>query len=138
MRLRLNMSVADTDLPVFRLDLGELLPSPPALRIFVYAQNAKGKSEKLILEDVTLNDAEKRTDGNSNMSMVPLAALLTGSLLTLGLAVLVIVVIAVRRRRGQCDNGQHCPHHMSIDQSTKHQPKSRHGSMLEINTGDNR
>ncbi|CAH0552052.1 unnamed protein product [Brassicogethes aeneus] len=138
LKLRINLTVDDTDAPVFRLDLGELLPSPPSLRIFVYAQNAKGKSEKLVLEDVMLNDAEKRTDGSSNMSIVPLAGLLTGSLLTLGLAVLVIVVIAVRKRRGQCDNRQHCTHHMSLDQATKHQPKSRHGSMLEINTGDNR
>lgn len=67
---------------------------------------------------------------------MPLAGLLTGSLLTLGLAVLVIVVIAIRRRR-HCDGRPHCSHHLGIDAS-KHQPKSRQGSMLEINTGDNR
>lgn len=53
--------VGDTEYPTFHLDLGELLPSPPSLRIIVYAVNAKGKSEKLVLDDITLNDAEKRT-----------------------------------------------------------------------------
>lgn len=66
MRLRLNISSVNTDTPVFRIELSELLPSnddslPPTLRIVVYAQNDKGPSEKSILEDITLNDAEKRT-----------------------------------------------------------------------------
>ncbi|KAJ8925413.1 hypothetical protein NQ315_009245, partial [Exocentrus adspersus] len=135
-RLRLNFSVPETDSPVFRLDLGELLPAPTSLRILVYAQNAKGRSEKLVLEDIMLNDAEKRTDGSNNMNLVPLAGLLTGSLLTLGMAVLVIVVVAVRRKR-ECDGRLHCPHHLNIDAS-KQNSKTRQGSMLEINTGDNR
>ncbi|XP_076268336.1 protein turtle homolog A-like isoform X1 [Rhynchophorus ferrugineus] len=136
MRLRINQTIGETENPLFHLDLGELLPSPPSLRIVVYAVNAKGKSDKLVLDDIMLNDAEKRTDGNSNISIVPLAGLLTGSLLTLGIAVLVIVVIAVRRKR-HCDGANHCPHHITLDVS-KTNSKSRQGSMLEINTGDNR
>ncbi|XP_050293080.1 hemicentin-1 isoform X2 [Anthonomus grandis grandis] len=136
MRLRINQTVRDTEYPTFHLDLGDLLPSPPSLKVIVYAVNAKGKSEKLVLDDITLNDAEKRTDGSTNMSLVPLAGLLTGSLLTLGIAVLVIVVVAVRRKR-HCNGLNHCPHHIALDAS-KPQTKSRQGSMLEINTGDNR
>ncbi|XP_066149395.1 protein turtle homolog A-like [Euwallacea fornicatus] len=136
MRLRINHTVTETDYPTFHLDLGDLLPSPPSLRIIVYAVNAKGKSEKLVLDDITLNDAEKRTDGSNSMSLVPLAGLLTGSLLTFGIAVLVIVVIAVRRKR-HCNGANHCPHHIALDAS-KPASKSRQGSMLEINTGDNR
>ncbi|KAG5873698.1 hypothetical protein JTB14_000873 [Gonioctena quinquepunctata] len=136
MRLRLNFTLAETEWPLFRLDLVELLPSPPSLRIVVYAENAKGKSEKVVLDDILLNDAEKRTDGSNSVSLVPLAGLLTGSLLTLGMAVLVIVVVAVRRKR-ECDGRMHCPHHLDIDAS-KQTSKSRQGSMLEINTGDNR
>jgi hypothetical protein len=73
MRLRLNLSNPDTDMPVFRLDLGDMLPPtgdgfPPSLRIVVYAQNDKGRSDKLVLEDIMLNDAEKRT-GNNNYSL---------------------------------------------------------------------
>ena len=49
MRLRLNLSSTETDSPVFRLDLGEMLPPtwegfPPSLRILLYAQTAKGRS----------------------------------------------------------------------------------------------
>lgn len=58
-------TVSDTENPTFHLDLGDLLPSPPSLRIFVYARNAKGKSEKLVLDDITLNDAEKRTGASA-------------------------------------------------------------------------
>ncbi|KAL1501112.1 hypothetical protein ABEB36_006499 [Hypothenemus hampei] len=139
MRLRINQTVSNTEFPTFHLDLGDLLPSPPSLKIIVYSVNGKGKSEMLVLDDIKLNDAEKRTDGISNISIVPLAALLTGSLLTLGIAVLVIVVIAVRKKR-HCDSANHCSHHIALD-ATKTNPKSqRHNSssMLEINTGDNR
>lgn len=75
MRLRMNQSVFDTETPLFRLDLGELLPSPPSLRISIYAENAKGKSEAFKLDDIMLNDAEKRT-GTSRFSIVILYLIL--------------------------------------------------------------
>ncbi|CAH1161326.1 unnamed protein product [Phyllotreta striolata] len=136
MRLKYNESMADVEVPVFRVELNALLPSESSIRIVVYSENAKGKSERIVLDDILLNDAEKRTDGNNNVSLVPLAAILTGSLLTLGLAVLLIVVIAVRRKR-TCNGEAHCPHHINIDAS-KQKVKSRQGSLLEINTGDSR
>lgn len=52
-------------------------------------------------------------DGSNSVSFVPLAGLLTGVLLTLGMAVLVVVVIAVRRKR-ECDGRLHCPHHLNL------------------------
>lgn len=69
MRLRLNQSIVDTDIPIFRLELGELLPSPASIRIILYAENAKGKSEKVVMDDILLNDAEKRT-GNINSYLI--------------------------------------------------------------------
>lgn len=39
------------------------------------------------------------TDGGFGLSILPLAALLTGTFLTIGIAVLLIVVSAIRKRR---------------------------------------
>lgn len=78
------------------------------------------------------------------MSIVPLAALLTGALLTLGIAVLLVVVLAIRRRREGAhfnENLGHCTHQLELDQvkQQKMSPQpSRPNSMLEINTGDHR
>lgn len=59
-------------------------------------------------------------DGGLGLSILPLAALLTGTLLTIGIAVLLIVVLAIRKRRDPvsrniCDDkdkhlGKHFPH----------------------------
>ncbi|CAH1164164.1 unnamed protein product, partial [Phaedon cochleariae] len=136
-RLRMNLSTAETEWPAWRLDLGELQPAPSSLRVVVYAENGKGASERVVLDDVLLHDAEKRTDGSNNVGLVPLAGLLTGSLLTLGMAVLVIVVVAVRRKR-ECDGRLHCPHHLDIDASKQNSKPRHHASTLEINTGDTR
>lgn len=38
-------------------------------------------------------------DGSGALSILPLAALLTGALLTIGIAVLLVVVLAIRKRR---------------------------------------
>lgn len=83
------------------------------------------------------------SDGSNGISIVPLAALLTGALLTLGIAVLLIVVLAIRRRREAHfnENLGHCTHQLELDQvkQQKMSPQpSRPNSMLEINTGEHR
>ncbi|XP_034660145.1 uncharacterized protein LOC117896173 [Drosophila subobscura] len=105
-KLRLNMSSTYVDMPVFRIDLTDLLPmdyfpdAHPALHLVVYSVNQKGRSEPIVLENVPINEADKRSDGRMGLSILPLAALLAGTLFTVGIAVLSVVVIAVRRRRG--------------------------------------
>ncbi|PSN34300.1 hypothetical protein C0J52_25670 [Blattella germanica] len=139
MRLRLNMT---SETPLFRLDLADLLPAhTPTLHIVLYASNLKGLIVVVTTEPVS-------GDGGVGLSVVPLAALLTGAVLTLGIAVLLVAVLAVRRRRD--------PHHMHHHHSGPHQmeleavkqqkvppsgglqPASRHNSLLEINTGEHR
>lgn len=39
------------------------------------------------------------SDGGIGLSILPIAALLTGSLLTIGIGVLLVVVLAIRKRR---------------------------------------
>ncbi|XP_023036338.2 uncharacterized protein LOC6650477 [Drosophila willistoni] len=106
-KLRLNMTSTYVDMPVFRIDLTDLIPmdyypdAHPALHLVVYSVNQKGRSEPIVLENVPINEADKRSDGRMGLSILPLAALLAGTLFTVGIAVLSVVVIAVRRRRGQ-------------------------------------
>lgn len=64
--------MSDTENPTFHLDLSDLLPSPPSLRIVVYAINGKGKSDRLVLDDITLNDAEKHTGKFQNIPVKPI------------------------------------------------------------------
>ncbi|XP_030369945.1 uncharacterized protein LOC115620710 [Scaptodrosophila lebanonensis] len=109
-KLRLNASSTYADVPVFRIDLTDLTPmdyypdAHPALHLVVYSVNQKGRSEPIVLENVPINEADKRSDGRMGLSILPLAALLTGTLFTVGIAVLFVVVIAVRRRR--CQGGR--------------------------------
>ncbi|CAD7090616.1 unnamed protein product, partial [Hermetia illucens] len=118
-KLRLNMTSTYPDIPLFRIDLTELTPSdsymdsPPTLHLIAYSVNQKGRSEPIILEDIAINEAEKRTDGAIGLSILPLAALLTGTLLTIGIGVLLVVVIAIRKRREQSSSS-------SCDDKDKH------------------
>ncbi|XP_065086575.1 uncharacterized protein side-III isoform X2 [Ochlerotatus camptorhynchus] len=119
-KLRLNITSALNDVPLFRIDLSELIPSEsytPTLHLIAYSVNQKGRSEPTILEDIAINEAEKRTDGSDGFSILPLAALLTGALFTIGIAVLLVVVLAIRRKRdghgtGLCDGKEK---HMGMD-----------------------
>uniref|UniRef100_A0A182M7W6 Ig-like domain-containing protein n=1 Tax=Anopheles culicifacies TaxID=139723 RepID=A0A182M7W6_9DIPT len=63
-KLRLNITSALNDVPLFRIDLTELSPSEaytPTLHLIAYSVNQKGRSEPTILEDIAINEAEKRT-----------------------------------------------------------------------------
>ncbi|XP_041763303.1 uncharacterized protein LOC121588918 [Anopheles merus] len=110
-KLRLNITSALNDVPLFRIDLTELSPSEaytPTLHLIAYSVNQKGRSEPTILEDIAINEAEKRTEGTEGLGILPFAALLTGALFTIGIAVLLVVVLAIRRKRdghggGLCD-----------------------------------
>ena len=91
-------------------------------------------------------------DGGVGLSVVPLAALLTGAVLTLGIAVLLVAVLAVRRRRDPHHHHHHHFHHQGVPhqmelEAVKQQKvpptggmesASRHNSLLEINHGEHR
>lgn len=80
------------------------------------------------------------------MSIVPLAALLTGAVFTLGIAVLLVAVLAVRRRRDPHHHLHGAPHQMELEAVKQQkvpptgglQPASRQNSLLEINHGEHR
>ncbi|XP_037943810.1 putative uncharacterized protein DDB_G0286901 [Teleopsis dalmanni] len=66
-KLRLNTTSTYSDVPIFRIDLSDLTsmdyyPDPnPALHLVVYSVNQKGRSEPIVLENIPINEAEKRT-----------------------------------------------------------------------------
>ncbi|EEB09919.1 sidestep protein, putative [Pediculus humanus corporis] len=132
MRLRLNLS---SDVPTFRIDLSDLLPTSaytPMLHVVLYAQNQKGRSEAFVLEDIALKDAEKRTESvlgsTSGLTAVPLTALLCGLAIVISLAILFIIVLTARKRR-QSNSG--------YPRSTSDVSKQKN-SLLEINDSDRR
>ncbi|XP_046402548.1 nephrin-like [Ischnura elegans] len=97
---RLRANATRRDAPLFRL--ADLAPGA-SLRLVLYAVNAKGRSEPTVIEDVSLWDAEKRTDsassgGAESLGVLPLLALLLGALLALS-SVGLVAALAVRRRR---------------------------------------
>ncbi|XP_052871050.1 uncharacterized protein LOC128276633, partial [Anopheles cruzii] len=62
-KLRLNITSALNDVPLFRIDLTELSPGDsytPTMHLIAYSVNQKGRSEPTILEDIAINEAEKR------------------------------------------------------------------------------
>ncbi|XP_055585006.1 uncharacterized protein LOC129737868 [Uranotaenia lowii] len=68
-KLRLNITSALNDVPLFRIDLSELIPSDsytPTLHLIAYSVNQKGRSDPTILEDIAINEAEKRTGWHIN------------------------------------------------------------------------
>lgn len=132
MRLRLNLS---SDVPTFRVDLSDLLPTSaytPMLHVVLYAQNQKGRSEAFILEDIALKDAEKRTESvlgsTSGLTAVPLAALLSGIALVIGLAVLCVIIVTTRKRR----------HSTGAYPNPELEVSKQKNSLLEINDSDRR
>ncbi|XP_014475211.1 PREDICTED: hemicentin-2-like [Dinoponera quadriceps] len=80
-------------------------------RLFLYAINAKGRSEPAILEPVTLKGVAMYTTGNTNASMLnPLLLGLAATATLLVLAVAVIVVALCRKHfTGRPGSPKHAP-----------------------------
>ncbi|XP_008211195.1 hemicentin-2 isoform X1 [Nasonia vitripennis] len=128
-KLRLNVSSATSEAPVFRIPISELLPTT-LFYLVSYAANAKGRSEVSLLEDIMLGDSEKHTD--SSVSMVPLILLLVGCLMALGITIVSVMLMMYRRR------GSTSPVHIEpyMKQPIITPPDSRNNSMLDVTHGD--
>ncbi|XP_044745589.1 neural cell adhesion molecule 2 [Coccinella septempunctata] len=68
-------------------------------RIVVYSMNAKGRSQGVILEEVTFSDAEKHIAYDGDIQFSPALGVIIGAVLTIIIVVL-IVIIRVRRSSG--------------------------------------
>ncbi|XP_039282300.1 Down syndrome cell adhesion molecule-like protein 1 homolog [Nilaparvata lugens] len=103
---RMRMNLTNAAAPLFKVSLGALSPAATqggTLQLVLYAANQKGHSESVVLEDIAIRDAEKRTEwvGNGGNSLIigPLNLLLLGVILSLLAVTLLAAVVAVKRRR---------------------------------------
>ncbi|XP_057337300.1 hemicentin-2-like isoform X2 [Microplitis mediator] len=96
-------NVSSSDEPIFSLSSLDV-PHDAGVHVAVYAVNAKGRSQPIILSEVTFRDAEKRQDAGIVLS--PLIGIVIGALLTLVSVVLAIVVKARRERMSKPRHGK--------------------------------
>ncbi|CAH0551847.1 unnamed protein product [Brassicogethes aeneus] len=82
--------------PFFFLDN---LEPDVTFRIVIFAVNSKGKSNGIVLEEVTFKDAEKRTATDGDLSFSPLLGVLLGGTLTV-VVVIMLVIIRIRKSKG--------------------------------------
>lgn len=56
------LNASNPDGPFFRVELAALTNGlPGTIQLIIYASNPKGRSELVVLEDIAIRDAEKRT-----------------------------------------------------------------------------
>ncbi|XP_065168056.1 neural cell adhesion molecule 2 [Atheta coriaria] len=79
--------------PFFFLDN---LEPDVTFRIVVFAVNAKGRSNGVVLEEVTFRDAEKRTASDGELPISPLLGIVIGGAFTI-IAIVFFVIVRVRR-----------------------------------------
>ncbi|XP_057337299.1 hemicentin-1-like isoform X1 [Microplitis mediator] len=98
-------NVSSSDEPIFSLSSLDV-PHDAGVHVAVYAVNAKGRSQPIILSEVTFRDAEKRTGQDAGIVLSPLIGIVIGALLTLVSVVLAIVVKARRERMSKPRHGK--------------------------------
>ncbi|XP_012345525.2 hemicentin-1-like [Apis florea] len=96
-------NVSNADEPSFSL-AGLEASVEAGVHVAVYAVNAKGRSQPVVLSEVTYRDAEKRTGQDAGIVLSPLIGVVVGALVTL---VLVILVVVVRVRRERVSKPRH-------------------------------
>ncbi|XP_017771245.1 PREDICTED: nephrin [Nicrophorus vespilloides] len=95
-----RFNITSLDEPYFFLDN---LEPDVTFRIVVFAANAKGRSNGVVLEEVTFKDAEKRTASDGELPISPIIGIIIGTALTI--IVMMLVIIVVRRSEKQTEGG---------------------------------
>ncbi|KAB0794697.1 hypothetical protein PPYR_11536 [Photinus pyralis] len=102
-------------------------------KISVFAVNGKGRSQGVILEEVTFRDPEKRTASDGDLPISPLLGIVIGAAFTV-IVVVMLIIIRVRKAHPQPEALYEqkvvgIPHHHNMS-STK--PLLRSGSPREV------
>ncbi|XP_017788622.1 PREDICTED: nephrin-like [Habropoda laboriosa] len=90
-------NVSNTDEPSFSLS-GLETTVETGVHVAVYAVNGKGRSQPVILSEVTYRDAEKRTGQDEGIVLSPLIGVAVGAVVSLALLIFVVVMRARRER----------------------------------------
>ncbi|XP_023245527.1 synaptogenesis protein syg-2 [Copidosoma floridanum] len=93
--LRSLYNVTAKEEPFFELS-GLKASVDAGTHVVVYAINAKGRSQPIVLSEVTFRDAERRTGQDAGMGLSPLMGVIIGALVTLALVLLVLLVKSSR------------------------------------------
>ncbi|XP_066587732.1 neural cell adhesion molecule 2-like isoform X2 [Prorops nasuta] len=96
-------NVSNPDEPSFALS-GLDSSVEAGIHVAIYAVNEKGRSQPVVLSEVTYRDAERRTGQDAGMVLSPLIGVVIGALITL---ILIILVIVVRARRERVSKPRH-------------------------------
>ncbi|KAK4884506.1 hypothetical protein RN001_000777 [Aquatica leii] len=122
-------NITSNDEPYFYLSN---LEPDVTFKISVFAVNSKGRSQGVILEEVTFRDPEKRTASDGDLPISPLLGIVLGAAFTV-IIVVMLIIIRVRRSHSQPEGMYEqkvvgIPHHHNMS-STK--PLLRSGSPRE-------
>ncbi|XP_033217421.1 nephrin-like [Belonocnema kinseyi] len=90
-----NLSTSDE--PFFALS-GLEASVEAGIHVAIYGVNAKGRSQPVILSEVTFRDAEKRTGQDVGIVLSPLIGVVVGAIVTLGLIVMIVIIRSHRER----------------------------------------
>ncbi|BES90652.1 CD80-like C2-set immunoglobulin domain [Nesidiocoris tenuis] len=96
------LNATNSEGPFFRVELAALTNGHPGtIQLIIYAANQKGRSEVVVLEDIAIRDAEKRTEwvgSGRNLGTGSLAVLLVAGFLSVAAVLVALTICALRRR----------------------------------------
>ncbi|XP_034833962.2 neural cell adhesion molecule 1-like [Maniola hyperantus] len=108
-RIRFNVTANETNgIAVFLVPAEVVWTSGGALRLSVYSRNDKGSSDKIVIQALSYQDPERRTDGSHNLMAGMSNGAFWGIVLTISLCMSIALVTALvlRRRRSQSTSKQ--------------------------------
>ncbi|CAH2094650.1 unnamed protein product [Euphydryas editha] len=107
-----NVTANETNgVAVFLVPVEVLWASGSALRLTVHSKNDKGASERIVIQALSYQDPERRTDGSQNL----MAGMSSGAFwsivltITLCASVALLAGLFLRRRQARSSNKQHSP-----------------------------
>ncbi|XKL59278.1 hypothetical protein PGB90_000294 [Kerria lacca] len=117
---RLHINLTRNQSPVFRIDGTSFNDiQGTVLHLLLYSANQKGRSEAVLIEDIPLNGPEKRTewkmdDNENNWNTGQITIFFLGLALLIGSSVLLMIIIATRRRCNESDDVRSTTKHVKL------------------------